>query len=84
MKAIKENGLKIPEDISVIGFDDAQICNYTTPTLTTIHAPAYDMGQYGAKMCIRDRPCKYACKEGMQCSRNNDKKCNKFYKSYYI
>ena len=25
-----------------------------------------------------------ASKEGMQCSRNNDKKCNKFYKSYYI
>ena len=26
MKAIKENGLKIPEDISVIGFDDAHTC----------------------------------------------------------
>lgn len=47
MKAMKEMGLKIPEDISIIGFDDAEICNYTTPTLTTIHAPAYDMGQYG-------------------------------------
>ena len=57
MKAIKENGLKIPEDISVIGFDDAQICNYTTPTLTTIHAPAYDMGQYGANFLFGATNC---------------------------
>ena len=57
MKAIKEIGLKIPEDISVIGFDDAQICNYTTPTLTTIHAPAYDMGQYGANFLFGATNC---------------------------
>lgn len=47
MKAISEKGLKMPEDISIVGFDDASICNYTTPSLTTLHAPAYDMGQYG-------------------------------------
>lgn len=48
MKALKENNIKIPEDISIIGFDDADICNFTTPSLTTVHAPSYDMGQYGA------------------------------------
>lgn len=47
MKAMNEHGLEIPGDISVIGFDDAEICNYTIPALTTMHAPAYDMGQYG-------------------------------------
>ncbi|MCI8957249.1 MAG: LacI family DNA-binding transcriptional regulator [Eubacterium sp.] len=47
MKAIKEKGLRIPEDISLIGFDDVDLCEFTTPTLTTVHAPAYDMGQYG-------------------------------------
>ena len=31
MKAINEKGLKMPEDISIVGFDDASICNYTTP-----------------------------------------------------
>lgn len=54
MKAIKENGLKIPDDISIIGFDDADICGYTTPGLTTIHAPAYDMGQYGVNFLFAD------------------------------
>ena len=48
MKAIEEKGLRIPEDISVVGFDDIELCNYTTPALTTVHAPAYDMGQHGA------------------------------------
>jgi LacI family transcriptional regulator len=48
MKAIEEKGLQIPEDISVVGFDDIELCNYTTPALTTVHAPAYDMGQHGA------------------------------------
>ena len=30
-----------------IGFDDVDLCEFTTPALTTVHAPAYDMGQYG-------------------------------------
>lgn len=48
MKAIKNHGLLIPEDVSVIGFNDTEMAAYITPALTTIHAPAYDMGQHGA------------------------------------
>lgn len=48
MKAIKDCGLGIPEDISVIGFNDTEMSAYTSPALTTVHAPAYDMGQHGA------------------------------------
>lgn len=47
IKAIKEKELRIPEDISIIGFDDTSICKFMIPELTTIHAPAYEMGQYG-------------------------------------
>lgn len=47
MKAIHESGLTIPDDISIIGFDDVDLCSFITPALTTMHAPAYDMGQYG-------------------------------------
>ncbi len=50
MKAIQEQGLSIPEDISVIGFNDTEMGAYTSPALTTIHAPAYDMGQHGANL----------------------------------
>lgn len=50
MKAIQEHGLSVPEDISVVGFDDIEMCSYVTPALTTVHAPAYDMGQHGANL----------------------------------
>ena len=50
MKAINEHGLSVPEDISVVGFDDIEMCAYVTPALTTVHAPAYDMGQHGANL----------------------------------
>ena len=47
MKAIREHDSNIPEDISLIGFDDLEMTRYTAPALTTLHAPAYEMGQYG-------------------------------------
>lgn len=50
MRAIQEKGLSIPDDISIIGFNDTEMSAYTTPTLTTISAPAYDMGQHGANL----------------------------------
>lgn len=50
MRAIQEKGLRIPEDISIIGFNDTEMSSYTTPALTTISAPAYDMGQHGANL----------------------------------
>ena len=50
MRAIQEKGLSIPDDISIIGFNDSEMSSYTTPALTTISAPAYDMGQHGANL----------------------------------
>lgn len=52
MKAVFEAGLKVPEDISVVGFNDDEMSSFTTPSLTTVNAPAYDMGQYGASLII--------------------------------
>lgn len=50
MKALSEQGLSVPGDVSVIGFNDIRIAEFTVPPLTTIHAPAYHMGRYGASM----------------------------------
>ena len=50
MRAIQEKGLSIPDDISIIGFNDTEMSAYTTPALTTISDPAYDMGQHGANL----------------------------------
>lgn len=50
IKALNEHGFSVPDDVSVIGFDDISIAQFTTPPLTTIHAPAYHMGHYGASI----------------------------------
>ncbi len=43
-KAITEAGLKIPQDISVIGCDNVKILNMITPTLSTIDVQAFRLG----------------------------------------
>lgn len=37
IEALQERGYKVPEDVSVMGCDDVELCNYFTPKLTTIH-----------------------------------------------
>jgi LacI family transcriptional regulator len=43
-KAARERGLKIPRDLSVMGFDDVSLCQWVTPQLTTVRQPLKDMG----------------------------------------
>jgi DNA-binding LacI/PurR family transcriptional regulator len=52
MKAIQDRGLRIPEDIAIIGFDDIQLAQFTNPPLTTIHAPDIEQGQCTAEMLM--------------------------------
>jgi LacI family transcriptional regulator len=44
IKAIREEGLKIPADISVCGFDDIPIAKFLSPPLTTVCVPIHDLG----------------------------------------
>ncbi|WP_343208981.1 LacI family DNA-binding transcriptional regulator [Anaerolentibacter hominis] len=50
MKAIQDSGLRIPEDISVMGYDNVDVCNLCTPSLTTIHQPKYEVGHESLRM----------------------------------
>jgi LacI family transcriptional regulator len=45
IKALQDNGLRIPEDISVVGFDDLRLSGYLTPPLTTVRAPTEEVGR---------------------------------------
>ncbi|MCL9782471.1 substrate-binding domain-containing protein [Vibrio sp. S4M6] len=45
INAANELGINIPEDLSIIGYDDIHIAQYMTPSLTTIHQPKYRLGQ---------------------------------------
>lgn len=52
LKEINAQGLYVPEDIAVIGFDKINFSNMTDPTLTTIAQPMYQMGNMSAQMLI--------------------------------
>ena len=52
MAALNERGVRVPEDISVIGFDNILVSRYTIPPLTTIHIPKYEQGWESTKMLI--------------------------------
>lgn len=44
IRAFKEFNIKVPEQISIIGFDDMPICQFTDPTLTTMYVPKQRLG----------------------------------------
>lgn len=53
MKAIKQKGLDVPRDISVIGFDNIPLCELIEPELTSISQPRYDMGYQAMQMLLK-------------------------------
>ncbi len=52
IRAIREAGLRVPEDISVVGFDDIRDAAYHVPSLTTVRQPLRKMGEIAAEILI--------------------------------
>jgi DNA-binding LacI/PurR family transcriptional regulator len=52
MAAIRQKGLRIPEDIAVVGYDNIPIAAYTFPPLTTVHVSAVEPGRIAGEMLI--------------------------------
>jgi LacI family transcriptional regulator len=53
MKSAAVSGLKIPEDISIVGFDNSIVCKYVTPALTTVKKPTREFCIIGAEKLIK-------------------------------
>ncbi|WP_078409928.1 LacI family DNA-binding transcriptional regulator [Priestia abyssalis] len=52
LKACQEKGLAVPNDISIIGYDDILLASYVTPPLTTINQDMFEMGYEAADLLI--------------------------------
>ena len=52
MQAIKEKGLRIPEDIGLVGYDDIPFCSLMNPTLTTIRLKKQELGIETVKLLL--------------------------------
>jgi len=60
MDVVHELGLRVPDDVALVGFDDVEAATLVTPTLTTVTNPAYDAGRYAGKLLVERMSGSYA------------------------
>jgi LacI family transcriptional regulator len=53
VEAARARGLRVPEDLSVVGFDDTQIARLSSPALTTVRQPLKEMGKVALRTAMR-------------------------------
>lgn len=57
MKAVREHGLKIPDDIAIIGYDNIKMCLFSEPSLSTISPPLQEMAEQGVRLLLDKIEC---------------------------
>lgn len=53
LEAARVKGLRVPEDLSVVGYDDVPPGQWSSPPLTTVHQPLRHMAEEAARMLLR-------------------------------
>jgi len=53
MAVLKENGIIVPQNFSIVGFDDIPIARYTSPKLTTVRYPIVTMATLATELALR-------------------------------
>ncbi|WP_309115340.1 LacI family DNA-binding transcriptional regulator [Saccharothrix sp.] len=56
MAALRDHGLRVPEDVSIAGFDDIPTLRDLTPGLSTVRLPLEDMGERAARLVLEEAP----------------------------
>jgi LacI family repressor for deo operon, udp, cdd, tsx, nupC, and nupG len=52
MKTVTLGGMRVPQDVSVVGFDGIEFSEFVTPTLTTVRQPRHELGRNGARILL--------------------------------
>ena len=53
LRVLKQRGVCVPNDISLVGFDDIPFASYVDPPLTTIQQPMFEMGQRAMEIALK-------------------------------
>jgi len=53
MRALQEEGISVPRDLAIVGFDDITAARFITPALTTVHVPTFGLGWSVAELLIQ-------------------------------
>ena len=54
IEALKQLGLRVPEDVSVLGYDDQEIARHTHPPLSTVVLPNYELGRWAVETLLQE------------------------------
>ena len=55
LQALREAGLRVPEDVSVVGYDDVPVARQIIPALTTVHLPLEQLGREAVRLAVGQR-----------------------------
>jgi LacI family transcriptional regulator len=53
INALLDLGIKVPQSVSVVGFDNIDFCEFLKIPLTTVNMPAYEIGKFATKLLIK-------------------------------
>ena len=56
MSVVRENGLRVPDDVALVGFDNVPMTELTTPGLTTMAMPMSELGDAAARLARDEHP----------------------------
>ena len=54
LHAAREQRIRVPDELSIVGFDDIDLARYTDPPLTTIHQPIHQKGEEAVRLLLRE------------------------------